>query len=102
MDNRDESRGIKNGPPPSEGGASRFGGVALPPCVACELPADLHARPTLRIPQPTATEQHAVALALDRPVAVAAKGPVPRVQRHLPPAWGWVDPPADVAHHLRV
>ena len=59
-------------------------------------------RPALEVPEPTATDQRTVELALDCPVAVAPQRPVPGVQRHRAPALRSVEHPADVAHHFAV
>src|SRR5262249_10382537 len=87
----------------AECGCPRLGREAVAPPVAREEPADLEARPALRVPEPHAPDQ-APRRAFDHgPLPVAAELPVTEVERHLAPGAGPIERQApEVAHDLDV
>src|SRR6185437_4790191 len=82
----------------------RLGRIAPPPVLAADHPSDLEAGPAGRVEEPGAPHEDAIALALERPHAIAEELPVPehagdRAPR-LPARERLAGP--DVAHRLGV
>ena len=87
-----------------EGRAGRLRREAMAPARAVEEPADLQARPALRVPEPGSPDHVARRLLGERPLSIAAELPVADEQRHRPPDGRAAERPpvAEVAHHLCV